>query len=185
LINNVLDFSKIEKGIRKYSFREIHINKVVKEVIGLLHYTLKMKGFNLETKTGNFNDLILGDADALTEAIENLISNAIRFSNEKKAIIISTYSKDNFVCVSVKDNGIGIVQSDIEKIFDPFFRSDNAKAKKIDGTGLGLSIVKHIVEEHKGKVIIESVPDKGSNFILCIPVLENYKGIFNEENINN
>jgi signal transduction histidine kinase len=185
LINNVLDFSKIEKGVKAYSFHEIHLNKIVKDVIELMHYTLKMKGFNLETKLGDFNDLICGDADAITEAIENIISNAIRFSTVKKEVSVSTYSKDNFAYISVKDNGIGISQSDIGKIFDPFFRSDNAKTKKIEGTGLGLSIVKHIVEEHKGKLSIESTPDVGSIFILCFPVLSNNKGTFNEENINN
>jgi len=184
LINNVLDFSKIEKGVKDYSFREIHFNKIVKDVIELMQYTLKMRGFKLETKLGDFNDLINGDADAITEAIENVISNAIRFSTDKKEITISTFSKDNFVCVSVKDNGIGINQSDIEKIFDPFCRTDNAKAKKIDGTGLGLSIVKHIVEEHKGKILIESHPDRGSIFILCFPVISNNKRGYDEENIN-
>jgi len=144
-----------------------------------------MKEFNLEAKLGDFNDSIYGDADAITEAIENVLSNAIRFSNENKVITISTYSKDNFVCVSIKDNGIGISQSDIEKIFDPFFRSDNAKAKKIEGTGLGLSIVKHIVEEHRGKISIESTPGVGSIFTLCFPVLSNNRGTYNEENINN
>ena len=185
LINNVLDFSKIEKGIKDYSFHETHFNKIVKGVIELMHYTLKMKEFNLEAKLGDFNDSIYGDADAITEAIENVLSNAIRFSNENKVITISTYSKDNFVCVSIKDNGIGISQSDIEKIFDPFFRSDNAKAKKIEGTGLGLSIVKHIVEEHRGKISIESTPGVGSIFTLCFPVLSNNRGTYNEENINN
>ena len=86
LINNVLDFSKIEKGVKDYSFREIYFNKIVKSVIELMQYTLKMKEFNLITKFDDFNDLICGDADAITEAIENIISNAIRFSTDKKEI---------------------------------------------------------------------------------------------------
>ena len=171
LINNVLDFSKIEKGVKDYSFREIHFNKIVKGVIELMHYTLKMKEFSLDPKLGDFNDLIYGDADAITEAIENIISNAIRFSTDKKKISISTYSEDNYVCVSVKDNGIGINPSDIKMIFDPFFRSENAKIKKIDGTGLGLPIVKHIVDEHKGKISIDSSLGFGSTFTLYFPAL--------------
>ena len=182
LINNVLDFSKIEKGVQCYSFREIGLNKIVKDVIEMMRYTLKMKGFNLETKIGNFNDLIYGDADAITEAIENIISNAIRFSTDKKEITISTYTENNFVCVSVKDIGIGINHSDFEKIFDPFFRSENVKTKKIDGTGLGLPIVKHIIDEHKGKISIESTPEVGSIFTLCFPVLSNNSGGYDEEN---
>ena len=180
LINNVLDFSKIEKGVKDYSLRQIHFNAIVKEVIELMQYTIKMKGFNLEVNLQDFNDLINGDADAITEAVENIISNAIRFSTIKKEISISTYSENNFVCVSVKDYGIGIDNSDIKNIFDPFFRSDNAKTKKIEGTGLGLPIVKHIVEEHKGKISIQSTPDVGSVFTLCFPVLLINKGLDDE-----
>jgi two-component system phosphate regulon sensor histidine kinase PhoR len=184
LINNVLDFSKIEKGLKDYSFREIHFNKIVKDVIDLMQYTIKMKGFKLQIQLGDYDDLIYGDADAIIEVIENIISNAIRFSKEMKEIKVSTYSKNNFVCVDIEDNGIGIEQSDIEKIFDPFFRSDNAKVKKIDGTGLGLPIVKHIVEEHKGKILIRSTLEQGSIFTLCFPELSNNNGVYNEENIN-
>ena len=138
-----------------------------------MQYTLKMKGFNLDTNLEVFDDLIYGDADAITEAIENIISNAIRFSSEKKEIQVFTYAKDNFSCVSVKDNGIGIDQNDLNKIFDPFYRSENAKVQKIEGTGLGLPIVKHIIEAHKGKILIESNPEKGSTFTLCFPILSN------------
>ncbi len=176
LINNVLDFSKIEKGVKEYSFREVHFNKIVKNVIELMQYTLKMKGFNLNTEIDDFNDLIYGDADAITEAVENLISNAIRFSTNKKEIVISTFYENNFVCVRVKDNGIGIDPSDINKIFDPFFRSKIAKLRKIEGTGLGLPIVKHIVEEHKGKILIDSIPGEGSVFTLCFPIISNNEG---------
>jgi two-component system phosphate regulon sensor histidine kinase PhoR len=175
LINNVLDFSKIEKGIKDYSYREVHFNKIVKNVIERMQYTLKMKGFNLKTKYDDFNDLICGDADAITEAIENVISNAIRFSIDKKEILVTTYFKDDSACVDVKDNGIGINQSDIEKIFDPFFRSEDARSKKIEGTGLGLPIVKHIIEEHKGIIKINSTPELGSTFTLCFPLLSNNK----------
>jgi signal transduction histidine kinase len=175
LINNVLDFSKIEKGVKDYSFREVHFNKIVKSVIELMQYTLKMKGFILATDLGDFNDLICGDADAITEAIENIISNAIRFSNDSKEISIATYYKDNFACVDVKDYGIGIDSADFQKIYDPFFRSEDAKLKKIEGTGLGLPIVKHIVDEHKGKILIESTKGIGSTFTLCFPVLTNNK----------
>jgi two-component system sensor histidine kinase SenX3 len=143
-----------------------------------------MKGFALETNLKDFNDLICGDADAITEAVENIVSNAIRFSTEKKEIIVSTFFNEDFACVSVKDYGIGLDQSDINKIFDPFFRSENARSKKIEGTGLGLTIVKHIVEEHKGKVLIDSLPGQGSVFTLCFPILPNNKGDSSEENIN-
>lgn len=171
LINNVLDFSKIEKGIKDYSYREIHFNKVVEDVIEIMHYTLNMKGFILETKINDFNDLIWGDTDAITEAIINLISNSIRFSTDKKEIIIHTFELNNFACVSIKDFGIGLELSELNKIFDQFYRSQTAKSKNIDGAGLGLPIVKHIVDAHKGKILVESKLNEGSKFALCFPKL--------------
>lgn len=182
LINNVLDFSKIEKGVKQYYLREVHLNKIVKNVIEIVKYPVKMKGFNLSTEIKDFNDFIRGDEDAITEAIENLISNSIRFSTSAKEIIISTFENNNFACVSVRDYGIGIEQKDLTKIFDQFYRSDHAKSKNIDGTGLGLPIVKHIVEAHHGKILVESSLNDGSKFTLCFPKL--IKGEDNEENFN-
>lgn len=185
LINNILDFSKIEKGVKNYFLRDVHLNKIVFGVIDLMSYTLKMNGFKVTLNITDFKDCIVADPDAITEAIENLISNAIRFSSDRKEIIISTFPKDQFACVSVKDFGIGINNADLDKIFDPYFRSEIAKQKKIDGTGLGLSIVKHIVETHKGKILLESSPGQGSEFTLCFPVKSFNKGAEDETNINN
>lgn len=182
LINNVLDFSKIEKGVKQYYLREVHLNKIVTNVIDIVKYPVKMKGFNLSTEIKDFNDFIRGDEDAITEAIENLISNSIRFSTSAKEIIISTFENNSCACVSVRDYGIGIEQKDLTRIFDQFYRSDHAKSKNIDGTGLGLPIVKHIVEAHHGKILVESSLNEGSKFTLCFPKL--IKGNDNEENFN-
>lgn len=173
LINNVLDFSKIERGIKDYSFREIYLNQIIKNVIERMQYTLKMKGFVLKTNLNDFTDLINGDADAIIEAVENIISNAIRFSSDQKEITITTYFQNGFAYVEITDKGIGISQTDFENIFNPFFRSEDAKLKKIEGTGLGLPIVKHIMDEHKGKIEFKSKLGFGSTFVLCFPTLNN------------
>jgi signal transduction histidine kinase len=183
LINNVLNFSKIEKGVKEYSFREINFNIIVKKVLNTMQYSIKMKGFNLKTHLSEFDDLVFADEDAIIEAVENLISNAIRFSGDKNEIEINTFEENNFVCISIRDFGIGIESKDIDKIFDQFYRSQNVKIRNIDGTGLGLPIVKHIVEAHKGKIFVESKLGKGSKFTLCFP--KSNKGENNEENFNN
>jgi signal transduction histidine kinase len=185
LINNVLDFSKIEKGLKEYSFHKINLNKIVNDVSNLMDYTLKMNGFDLIIHLGDTTDKIWGDSDAITEALENIISNAIRFSANDKRIIIKTFLEESYICISIEDHGIGIEKSDKEKIFDPFYRTTNAKAKKIEGTGLGLPIVKHIIEQHNGKISVKSTPGLGSIFTLCFPVLKNTDGGDNEEIINN
>jgi signal transduction histidine kinase len=186
LINNVLDFSKIEKGVKEYSFREVHLNSIVRKVIELMGYTLNIKGFRLETSITDFNDKICGDEDAILEAIENLITNGIRFSIDDKQIRIITFHKNNFACVRVEDKGIGIEQSDIDKIFTPYYRSTNAKKTSIDGTGLGLQIVKHIIDSHKGNISVESVIGEGSAFTLCFPqLISDNQGVKDEKVINN
>ena len=182
LINNVLDFSKIEKGVKEYYLREVHLNKIVKNVIEIVKYSVKIKGFTLNTELMDFNDLIRGDEDAITVAIENLISNSIRFSTVRKEIIINTFEQNSFACIRVTDYGIGMEQNDLTKIFDQFYRSDNARSKNIDGTGLGLPIVKHILDAHQGNIIVESNLNAGSKFTLCFPKL--IKGEDNEENFN-
>lgn len=183
LINNVLDFSKIEKGIKDYSFHEVHFNKIVKNVLNAMQYTIKMKGISLTAHLNEFNDIIFADEDAVTEAIQNIISNAIRFSLDKKDIIINTFEENNLCCVSVRDFGIGLDTKETDKIFNLFYRSQNARAKNIDGTGLGLPIVKHITDAHNGKIYVESKLGEGSKFTLCFPKIN--KGDKNEKIINN
>lgn len=176
LINNVLDFSKIEKGIKDYSFREVHFNEIIQNEIKLINYVIKMNGFNLKVEINQFNDLIYADDDAIIEALENIISNAIKFSTANKQIIISTYKENDFACVDIKDSGIGIDSSEVKKIFDPYFRSGNAISQNFKGTGLGLSIVKDIVEKHNGKILLKSELGQGSVFTLCFPIISSNNG---------
>lgn len=185
LINNVLDFSKIEKGIKEYTFNIVNLNKIVQNEINFTKYMIKMNGFNLNVKLNDFNDSIYADEDAIVEALENILSNSIRFSTSIKQIQITTYAKDNFACVDIEDCGIGIDKSEMEKIFIPYFRSDNARSKKIVGTGLGLSIVKQIVDKHNGKILIKSELEKGSVFSLCFPIISPNIDDYNDEHFNN
>ena len=169
LINNVLDFSKIERGVKEYTFRQVQLNKIVNNVIEILEYQTKIKGFNLLSNLTEFDDTIYGDADAIIEAVVNLITNSMRFSTDRKEILLNTFPQDNFACVCVKDFGIGIEAKEINKIFDQFYRSENVVTKKIEGTGLGLPIVKHIMDSHKGKISVDSTFGEGSKFTLYFP----------------
>jgi len=185
LIDNVLDFSKIEKGVKEYSFRNVHLNEIVKNEIIFIKYMIKMNGFNLSIKINDFNDLIYADEDAVIEALENIISNSIRFSTKIKLLQITTYAKDNYACVVIEDSGIGIDQSNLEKIFTPYFRADNTRLNNIGGTGLGLSIVKQIIDKHNGKIFVKSELGKGSVFSLCFPIILSNIETYNDKDINN
>jgi len=169
LINNVLDFSKIEKGIKNYSFRKISLNEVVEKVLSIMQYIFLINRFNVHKEIGVFNDCIIGDEDALVEALENVITNSIKYSSNRKEILIKTYQKGDYACIMISDKGKGINQEELEKIFEPYVRSDTAT----EGTGLGLSIVKNIVDAHSGNIEIYSQQDKGTDFEIFLPLNKN------------
>ena len=110
------------------------------------------------------------DGDAVSEAIINLVDNAVKYSEENKKVILKTGKESNFVFVEVEDKGIGISEADQKKVFEKFFRVSTGHIHNTKGTGLGLSLVKQIVDAHKGKVTLQSSPGKGSKFRLMFPV---------------
>ncbi|MCW8849267.1 MAG: ATP-binding protein [Melioribacteraceae bacterium] len=170
LIDNVLDYSKIERGIKKYNFKTVEINKVVDEILKLMEYQFKIKTFNV-VKDLNPSDLFISaDRDAIIEAIINIISNSIKFSVDKKSLIISTYKEKNFIVIKIADKGVGIPNGEIEKIFEPFIKSEKISFELNSGAGLGLSIVKHIMDAHKGKIKIKSKVNEGTVVFLEFPV---------------
>jgi signal transduction histidine kinase len=171
LINNVLDFSKIEKGAREYCFEMTRLNEIIEDVLSSLNYQIKMQKFETEIQLCKNESEIYADKIAVGEAVTNLITNAIKYSGENKKIKISTLKKDDYMSIMVEDNGIGISEKDLKDIFQPFFRSKNYNVKKAKGTGLGLTIVKHIMDAHKGSIDVKSKLDIGSCFILNFPLI--------------
>ncbi len=169
LINNVLDFAKIEKGLKTYSLSENHLNKIVEKVIYLMKYTLSINKFEVKVELSDFDDLINADEDTIIEAFQNIISNSVKYSSDKKEITIRTFLENGYACVSFSDKGIGIMESDYEKIFEPFYQSSNSR--NTDSTGLGLTIVKHIIDAHKGKIIINSKENFGTELKIYLPHL--------------
>ena len=116
---------------------------------------------------------MLGDATQLTSALTNLIQNAINYSDKGSRIAVSTRlvneSDDEFVEISVADNGIGIEAEEMDRIFERFYRVDYARSRATGGTGLGLSIVKHVMNAHGGTVNVWSKPGQGSTFTMRLP----------------
>ena len=106
----------------------------------------------------------------MTQVIVNLLDNAIKYTNKGGAIIISAKVVDRFLQIEVTDNGIGISEKDLPRIFERFYRADKGRSRELGGTGLGLSIVKHIVQAHGGHVWVKSVLGEGSTFSFTIPL---------------
>jgi signal transduction histidine kinase len=177
MADNVLDFSKIEKGILDYMLEESDLNSIVRDAIEKMRYKLTIHKFKIEENLCNNIIPILADKIGVLEAITNLISNSIKYSLEKKVLSISTGTENSTAFVSVKDEGIGISKEDIQNIFEPFVRAKNIDTKKIRGAGLGLAIVKHIMDGHKGSIEIASELNMGSTFKLNFPLVKDEKNI--------
>jgi signal transduction histidine kinase len=112
------------------------------------------------------------DKDAVYQAILNLLTNAVKYSIEKKHISIELYETEKYISISITDNGIGIPKKELKNIFNNFYRVFSSKTIQIHGTGLGLTIAKYIIEEHGGSISVESKVNIGSKFTIKLPVIE-------------
>jgi signal transduction histidine kinase len=171
LINNILDFSRIESGKKGYNFEQADVKEVVDETLEAFSLQLKRHGFNVDYQAPKRSlPEVTIDPDAIALVLTNLLDNAIKYSKTEKRISIRLDHKDDFVTVAISDQGIGIARVEQEKIFEKFYRVSTGLVHDVKGSGLGLSLVKHIVEAHRGKITVESDSGKGSTFTLYLPV---------------
>ncbi len=168
LINNVLDFQKIESGKMEFDIRENDINEVAQEVNKSMSLLAKEKGLDLTVDVDDSIPRTEFDRDKIIQVLTNLVSNAIKYT-EKGNITIGTRQEDDMVHVTVQDTGRGIEAGDMQKLFHAFGQLDGSKDKKKGGTGLGLVISKGMILTHRGKIWAESEPGKGSTFHFTIP----------------
>lgn len=170
LIDNVLNYSKIEKGIKEYRFEKVNLMEVVQKVLKSMEYYFKINNFEINSSFGEELIHISADADGVMEALINLLSNALKYSVDNKFIDVTVNQSGGYAIIEVKDKGQGILPKDIENIFEPFFCSKDLTSNHAGGAGLGLTIVKHIMDAHDGKIEVESVLKKGSTFSLHFPL---------------
>jgi len=173
IVNSILNFSKMEAGKRQYNFVESYLNDVAENVYHSYKFHLEQKGFTFNILKDETIPIIKIDEEAVSEAIVNLVDNAVKYSDSKKEITIRTGMENNFAFVEVEDKGIGIPEKDQKKIFDKFFRVSSGNVHNVKGSGLGLSIVKHIIDAHKGSIELFSEVNKGSKFRLLFPLGKN------------
>lgn len=170
LVNNVLNFSRIESGKKQYHFREVHLTSIVKHVLSSYEQHIGELGFTLDRHLVENLPHIWADPDAVMEALINVIDNAVKFSARGGTIRIATGTIPGRVFVEVQDQGIGIPKEYQEKIFDKFYRVSSGLTSESKGSGLGLTLVKHIVDAHNGEVSVESDVGKGALFRLSFPL---------------
>ena len=170
LINNVLDFSRIEKGRKEFDFKKGNLGKVVKDTLESYRYHLEKKGFAIQSDIATGLPQMNFDGEAIASVLINLLSNAMKFSPGKKEVSVKLFRDDGNALIQVTDKGIGISPKEISKIFQRFYQSKNKIVSETQGSGLGLTLIKHITEAHGGSIQLESEPGKGSTFSVILPI---------------
>lgn len=170
LINLLLQIARVESGRVKVLPNSLDLVAVINEVVQSLKYQLDERG-NIVLVVCEPQDFprVTLDKDILWQVIQNLLTNAIRYSQRKAQIIVSLSLRDDMVLCSVQDTGIGIPKDEQSRIFEKFFRASNAFHMVPEGTGLGLSLIKSIVDDWGGKVWFETEENKGTSFYFTIP----------------
>ena len=171
LINNILDFSRIEAGRKEYEFLETDIGELVRNTLDSYRYQVEQQGFELEEQIESNLPQVWVDREAIARALVNLVNNALKYSNHEKFLGVKLYKDKSLVKLEVVDHGIGIERRDQTKIFEKFYRAGDPLVHNTKGSGLGLSLVRHISEAHGGDIEVESTPGRGSKFTLSLPVM--------------
>ena len=170
LLNNVLDFSKIEEGKRTYRPERTSLNKIIQTAARAMEYPLNQQGFKLQIQADEELPEVTVDRDAIEQAILNLLHNAMKYSGQSRDIDLRLQEKDGQALIQVIDRGIGIEPHEQEQIFDKFYRIPSSENERLPGTGLGLSLVAHIAKAHGGHIDVKSTPGKGSTFSIYLPL---------------
>lgn len=168
LSDNLLELTQYDNTNNAVLFAPVSTAEVLKEAVKKVHGQAKKKNITIEQ---TFKEVIVtGNKDRLRELFTILLDNAIKYSNSESTVKVTSKHEKKSVYISVSDQGIGIDKKELPYIFERFYRSDKSRSKKIDGFGLGLSIAKKIVTMHKGSISVKSVPQKGTTFIIRLPL---------------
>jgi signal transduction histidine kinase len=169
MIDRVLEVSKIEAGLKHYEPEVVNVGELIEETLTSLSHELDKKAFLVERDIEIRLPEAHVDPLAFSQALLNLITNAVKYSDTEKKIVVRAVCNRDRLEISVSDCGIGIPKREQVRIFERFYRAGQSAAKTA-GAGLGLSLVKHFAEAHGGEVRVTSAPGKGSMFVICLPV---------------
>jgi two-component system phosphate regulon sensor histidine kinase PhoR len=171
LVNDLLDLSRLDSTENLPDNAPILVEPVLQKVFELMHPAARSKEQTLSMQIEPNLPLVMGDANSLMRAIGNLVDNAIKYTKEGGEIDVEASQQNQELIIRVCDNGIGMDEEDLPRIFERFYRVDRSRSREMGGTGLGLSIVKHIVQGHHGTVQVNSTPGRGSRFTIHLPVI--------------
>jgi two-component system sensor histidine kinase SenX3 len=171
LVREIINLSKLQDSDPLDMADQVDITDVIKEAINQCEAMAEVR--KIEVELGEMSDCaVVGNREQLVMAVHNLVENAINYSAEGTHVSVSTRVEDNIVEILVKDQGIGIVEENLDRIFERFYRVDPARSRATGGTGLGLSIVKHVCKNHGGEVKVWSSLGVGSTFAIRLPIVK-------------
>ena len=167
LVSQVLTFSRIERGAQVYNFEEGDLAPAITGIVDDYREYLERAGFTVERTLVESAPTVRFDLAALSQALVNLLDNAVKYSGQSRAIDVRLEARNGSVTFEVEDHGVGIAAAEQEKIFERFYRVSNGSGK--GGYGLGLFLVRHIMDAHGGRAEVDSEPGRGSRFRLVFP----------------
>jgi signal transduction histidine kinase len=171
LIDNVLDFSRIEGGRQTYDLAPTAVEPLIRDTLEAFAYPLGQQGFKVDVTVAADLPEVEMDAEAVGQALANLIDNAIKYSADERILTVDARIVGRHLALSVTDRGVGIPRVEHEKIFEKFYRVGRSDTQGRRGSGVGLALVRHVVEAHGGDVTVESAPGAGSRFTLRLPLV--------------
>lgn len=171
LVRDLLQLSNIDYNKTNWKRTEISISNMLKDIISKLALLIKEKAHKIELNIEENLPNIVADKDGIEQVILNIISNAIKYTEDNGEINISASTKDDDLVLRVKDNGIGIPKDDQERIFERFYRVEKGRSREMGGTGLGLSIAREIIDAHGGQIHIDSVFGQGTEITIILPLV--------------
>jgi two-component system phosphate regulon sensor histidine kinase PhoR len=170
LIDRLLDWGRMESGRRVFTIGEHEVGALVEEAIGAFEPTRERRNVELEISIDASLPKVSCDESAMVDALVNLLSNAYKYGGQPRRIWISAERVDRGIGITVRDNGKGIAHNEHKRIFEKFYRIDDLLARQQEGSGLGLAIVQHVMRAHRGRVLVDSEPGRGSAFTLVLPL---------------
>lgn len=172
LINDILDLSKIEAGKMEFHYEKVNVQEIAKAAIENIRYLALKNNITITMEIPEHLSPVIADKDKLIIVLNNLLSNALKFTYTGGEVLISAKEKKDHIEIRVKDTGIGIDKDKVAKIFDKFYQADSTSRRKIGGSGLGLSISSAIIRAHGTEICVESEPRKGSIFYFRLKKFE-------------
>lgn len=178
LVKELLQLSRLDSHREKMNFKELEVGKILEDCVKKITLTAQAKEQTVECVYDRNTPLyIMGDRDKMQQVILNILTNSIKYTQAGGKIRLNAWKEDDVVCITVEDNGIGISDAELSRIFERFYRVDKARSRETGGTGLGLHIVRRIALMHGGRVDVESQEGKGSVFTLVVPLVQHTEDI--------